>query len=619
MRTIALLFPLLALGCGSGGSNSKSFIQPVSNPPPTQPPPVDEPIPPSFTIDQWKWRSPAPQGNSLWDVAYGNGAAIAVGAGGTIYHLSEGLKESGTFLPLWSIAFGNGTFVAVGAGNAILTSQTGSTWKWQTDLDPEAGGYVGVAFGNNVFVAISSNRIYTSPDNGMTWTMREFPSHYFSQVLFGDQFIVVSDSAEFFTSPDGVTWTEGSIPNEKLLVIGHGQGKYVAISDWTNKVYTSPDAVTWTAVGGNPLFDIMSIAGGNGVFVAVGRDNGGVVSRSTDGITWTASKDISALDLLKVDFFDGQFVAVGAGGLIVTSPDGETWTDTTSRVSTLPFVSVAYGNDLFIAAGQYFSNHAMFSSHDGVTWTELPPLPNNVGAHRVKYMDRLFYAFSEESIFSTLDGVNWTTMISVPNAYFNDLIYANNMYIAVGPNESKILTSPDGVTWTERWTGPEYFGFTGIAFGNNIFVAVGSLSNIVTSQDGFTWSTANLNNARDDFRSVAFGKGQFVAVGREGSAYSSSDGMNWQNRVFDDDHHSFSDVIFTQDGFVAVGYVLVGVGPLTYAHVHTSLDGIIWADQILAAETNLLGITYGAGHYTVVGWFGTILQSDTVTFHPGSP
>lgn len=598
--------------CGEGGSQTPGGIPNPSGPSPT---------PPSFTIDKWQWRNPLPQGNTLYDITYANGTYIAVGEAGTILNFSDGIESSGTFLGLYSVTFGNGTFVAVGAGNTILTSETGTTWTSRTQFDPTKSGYNSVAFGNNTFVAVGFGNVYTSQDTGVTWNTQSLldPSlNLFRRVQFANNlFVATTDTSTIFTSPDGVTWTAESLPTTDIGAIGYGQGKFVAIS--SGGVYTSVDAITWTLAGF--IADaIDGLAYGNGTFVAVGNNSGlqGVIYSSSDAKTWTKNNDIFSVSLNQVAFFNGQFIAIGAIGLIATSLDGQTWTNNTSNMSNLPFVSIAYGNNLFIAAAndQYITGlHPMFSSPDGIVWMELPPLPNNEIAHRIKYMDNRFYAFCTDSIFASPDGINWTTIVSSMGAYFNDLIYANNLYIALGASQTKILTSPDGVTWTERWTGPSYYGFDGGTFVNNLFVIVGNFGKIVTSQDGMTWSDANIY-ADDDFTGVAFGNNQFVAVGYNGTVYSSPDGINWTNRVYGL-NSSLAGVIFTPNGFVAVGTFNAdyGLGPDYHGRIHTSLDGISWVDELLT-EGDLYSVAYGQNSYIVSGSNGTILQSNTVTFYP---
>jgi photosystem II stability/assembly factor-like uncharacterized protein len=57
-------------------------------------------------------------------------------------------------------------------------------------------------------------------------------------------------------------------------------------------------------------------------YVAVGA--GGTILTSTDGATWTAQPSLTNNDLTAITY-GGQFVAVGKGGVIFTSLDGLTW------------------------------------------------------------------------------------------------------------------------------------------------------------------------------------------------------------------------------------------------------------------------------------------------------
>src|SRR5512135_2800111 len=83
-------------------------------------------------LDHWQWRSPLPQGNSLRSVAYGLGAFVAVGDGGTILTSPDGLqwtaRTSSTGNVLYNVTFGGGRFVAVGGGGVVVTSTNAVKW-----------------------------------------------------------------------------------------------------------------------------------------------------------------------------------------------------------------------------------------------------------------------------------------------------------------------------------------------------------------------------------------------------------------------------------------------------------------------------------------------------------
>ena len=60
------------------------------------------------------------------------------------------------------------------------------------------------------------------------------------------------------------------------------------------------------------------------------------------------------------------FVSVGQSGTILTSPDGNSWTERDSGTSNLLF-GVTYGNGLFVTVGL---GGTIFTSLDRTTWTE---------------------------------------------------------------------------------------------------------------------------------------------------------------------------------------------------------------------------------------------------------
>jgi len=90
-------------------------------------------------------------------------------------------------------------------------------------------------------------------------------------------------------------------------------------------------------------------------------------------------------------------------------------------------------------------------------------------------------------------------------------------------------------------------------------VAVGNV--VVTSRDGVNW--VQRQNLNFPFNSICYAAGQFVAVGDSGSFF-------------------------------------------------TSLDGIEWQQRSSGTTRNLSDVTYGDGHFLVVGEDGTILQSESI-------
>src|SRR6266403_1706633 len=86
-------------------------------------------------LEQWHWRNPLPQGNSLQNVVFVNGNWVALGEFGTILSSTDGTnwlrRESGIVDTLQDCAYGAGRYVIVGDFGAVLTSVDGITWNSQ--------------------------------------------------------------------------------------------------------------------------------------------------------------------------------------------------------------------------------------------------------------------------------------------------------------------------------------------------------------------------------------------------------------------------------------------------------------------------------------------------------
>ena len=105
-----------------------------------------------------------------------------------------------------------------------------------------------------------------------------------------------------------------------------------------------------------------------------------------------------------------KFVAVGNDGIILTSPEGTTWTSRTSGTSS-GFLGVKYLNNYFWAV----NSASIFKSSDGISWTS--------------------------SSFSGASGDN-----------LENLAYGNSIYVVISNMRSRIYTSSDLTSGTNRQT-----------------------------------------------------------------------------------------------------------------------------------------------------------------------
>jgi photosystem II stability/assembly factor-like uncharacterized protein len=263
--------------------------------------------------------------------------------------------------PLKSVTWTGSQFVAVGGVNQlgdtcrILTSPNGTNW---TSIDFGVNEILNfVTWVGGLLVAVgNSGTIVTSPD-GTAWTRQNSGTvdPLFSVVWTGDWLVAagsinkIGDTSKVLLSHDGITWTSRNIGiNEGFFSITWTGTQLVAagqaIPD-TGRIFSSSDGMTWTAssqAAGLHRY-LQSITWTGNQFVAVGFFSyplpyglyGSYVLTSPDGQVWTQSStyDVADYGLNSVTWSGNQLVAVGSSGTIISSSDGKNWIRRTSGIS----------------------------------------------------------------------------------------------------------------------------------------------------------------------------------------------------------------------------------------------------------------------------------------------
>jgi hypothetical protein len=351
-----------------------------------------------------------------------------------------------------------------------------------------------------------------------------------------------------------------------LLGATYGNGQFVAVG-FFGTVLTSPDAVTWTSrlpEGDGILEDV---AYGNGRFVAVGGQydwDSTTVLTSTEGTDWTDGAPVNGFHLLRLAFANGLFVGFGItvnpdfGNLpvIVTSPDGRTWTERwrgTENFSGWPGSWPACGCN---------GSGSMVTVGNGT----------------------IVVQWSEKFLVST-NGLSWvevpTGLAGNPSAHLSS---GSGKFVAVGSdatapgNNLKALVSGDGITWEnltirENWNGEVH----ALGFGNGSFVIHATVNTMdpgggwvglpiaLTSPDGRTWTEHSMSGLGFGY----FGK---------------------------DEIHTVSKLIHAQNTFVIVGEPQAGqAGRNNFARIFTSPDGINWTRRVGATVNSIVGAAGARG------------------------
>jgi hypothetical protein len=238
---------------------------------------------------------------------------------------------------------------------------------------------------------------------------------------------------------------------------------------------------------------LYGIAWNGSRFVAVGEK----ILTSADGSEWSVAAEFARCNLTRVTTNGTRFVAVGGyynNGCVVVSPDGVTWTDSTTKLSGEGAVltDVIWTGTDFVALGNI--SRGKF----GVT----------------------------AIVFRSVDGVTWTRQ-AIANRFLMSLTWNGTLFIGVGgaTRQGTILSSADGKGWTHshvQVSAP----LRSAAWNGERFVAVGVQGEVHTSPDGQAWTKQPSNTTRDLLRVVWNGT-HFVAVGR-GVIIRSADGLTWE-------------------------------------------------------------------------------------------
>ena len=248
-------------------------------------------------------------------------------------------------------------------------------------------------------------------------------------------------------------------------------------------------------------------------------------------IRWTQRQTFpNGQGVTALTFGNGLYIAgVTAAGPrpIWTSPDGITWTER-QELGGAPILSLAFGNNIFVA-GVQDAIDSIWTSSDGITWTSR----GNLGfsnPNTLTFGNGIFVAGTANSrVWTSPDGITWTERQTLDGGVTAS-VFGNGLYLVGAGNtvNPTIWTSTDGITWTLRQSLDGLIA--GIVFGNGIYVVGTSLGfggegeSIWTSPDGITWTEQY--QASTGIRSLTFGNGIFAA-GLNNGVLAGTDGINW--------------------------------------------------------------------------------------------
>jgi|GEM_PF-1845810 len=470
----------------------------------------------------------------------------------------------------------------------------------------------------------------TAAAQSLSWTRVNPRPHgdSLSHVRFLDnQFVAVGSEGRFGTSPDGIDWNWQQLPGgPNLTDVSLLDGRHVCPS--FGRMLYSDDGAAWMESPIDPDYTILGMVAAADLYVAVGYWRGqeevggsltfvqrGIILTSPDGETWTESYRLDGDDNTRVWLRDvthaqNQFVVVGgqlAGAAetrVLTSPDGLNWTlEETDVVS--PFSSIAFGGGRYVAVGpsSYFA-----TSTDGKSWTGDYDFTNRWG---VAYGDGTFVTVPGQIPFggaayasTTTDGETWTDSFLEINRPLAKIAHGNDIFVAVG-SFGQVLSSPDGTDWTMRTQGAVLpHQLWAVEAGGGRFVAVTEGLGIIDSETGTEWRTQPGSDIHV-LKGILHDGTQFVAAGginfSSTTIVTSPDGTTWTPHGPAGASTVIYDLAYRPDPPVKY----VAVGGFSASLVLSSDDASMWDDTSPTGEpihqASLKGIAYGANTFVAVG------------------
>gem|GEM_PF-529215 len=385
----------------------------------------------------------------------------------------------------------------------------------------------------------------------------------------------------------------------------------------------------WSNINPLPKFtDIKDVIWDGSSYIAVG--SGGLIITSPDGVSWTPQTLSVIHQLYGIAFSGSRYVVVGDRGLVASKKVGDSrWTFQTTGVTTA-LLTVAWSPTLgFVAGG---SNGVLITSPDGTSWTKQD---SGFGAALEEIIwnpDRQEFITvtsggGNNNIFTSNDGKTWIPRHISRGNILRGIVWTGAQYVAVGANAT-VLTSPKGFTWTLQQTSitSSFTNITlfDIAWDGTQFVSVGianfkdlvdPVSLILSSSDAVNWTAQNLDNlgvpkTSEQLQAINWNGSRFLSAG-VGTLLSSPDALTWTSENSDVTGQAADLRAVAANG--AGKLVAVGAG----GAVVSSTDGNTWTDQTANAAVGALalnGISWGSidpttALFIAVGDNGTVITS----------
>jgi Na+-translocating ferredoxin:NAD+ oxidoreductase RnfE subunit len=250
--------------------------------------------------------------------------------------------------------------------------------------------------------------------------------------------ITAGEWAQFMDSADGKNWNRGLAPANASGVNYYGLGARPTLAVAAG----SSGALALSRTDYVPLVSTNTVTNGTQVVRVL------VTNRvNTLGIAWESVASGVTADLRAVCANSNLFVVAGSGGVVLTSPDAQTWTRRTSGTTAVLSGAAAWPGG-FVVCGQ---NGILLTSANGLTWTARASGTTR-WLWRVRWLDgRLVAVGDGGTVLTSTDGVVWTPRSTPSTTWWNDVGWQSGWYCLVGDG-GLVALSQDLSNWAESPT-----------------------------------------------------------------------------------------------------------------------------------------------------------------------
>jgi hypothetical protein len=270
---------------------------------------------------------------------------------------------------LWEVQKLPDLLVTVGDRGTIATSIDGV--RWNLEVVPES------AF-NRVLLGVGGNAARGLVAAGNQGTLLYSPPGTVELVSTNSSGVVITNEVDSL----GIVWEEAvtSLTTNDLQAVAV-LGERLFVTGGKGTVGYTDDGTNWNSVATTTTAFLSGLTAWPGGLVAVG--SGGTILTSPEGLAWAPQTSGTSAWLYRVRYLNGKLWAVGANGTVLTSADAVAWSPAPSGtalwlndITYFDPAQVTFASDCFGAVSPRYvivgSEGVVLTSPDGDTWSRLP-------------------------------------------------------------------------------------------------------------------------------------------------------------------------------------------------------------------------------------------------------